>query len=302
MVSEQGHLPEDLGKMGPSGGRLVRLQKECAGGMLLLPKPGRQTLGNRCPIDTLELEPGLRLPPNTSSSQGHPETPRGTNYSDLNSPFVAEEELVLHSKTAIAGGSMGNPFPERCSSPGPSTSSRPRDIQTVSLDPESETLRNRGLSEKVISTLRASRKNVTSAIYLKIWKRYCSWLGVERPDTSSPPINRILDFLQCGLELGLRPSTLKVQVSALSSFYDCSLASHRWIRRFFRAVSRLRPSLKSRAPTWDLNIVLEGLTKPPFVPLSEISLKHLSLKTALERSRPFLVGNPTSRSPKITSV
>ena len=32
-------------------------------------------------------------------------------------------------------------------------------------------------------------------------------------------------------------------------------------------------------PQWDLGIVLEALSKPPYEPLPEVSLKHLTLKT-----------------------
>ncbi|KAL0173584.1 hypothetical protein M9458_029552, partial [Cirrhinus mrigala] len=43
----------------------------------------------------------------------------------------------------------------------------------------------------------------------------------------------------------------------------------------------LRPPVRSRVPTWDLAVVLEALCKPPFEPLEEISVRFLSLKTAL---------------------
>ena len=32
-------------------------------------------------------------------------------------------------------------------------------------------------------------------------------------------------------------------------------------------------------PLWDLDMILEALSKPPYVPLGEASLKHLTLKT-----------------------
>ncbi|XP_071980774.1 uncharacterized protein [Engystomops pustulosus] len=40
---------------------------------------------------------------------------------------------------------------------------------------------------------------------------------------------KVLDFLQEGFDKGLRPSTLKVQVSALSAYFDTALAEHRSI-------------------------------------------------------------------------
>ena len=40
-----------------------------------------------------------------------------------------------------------------------------------------------------------------------------------------------------------------------------------------------RPRLTLVLPQWDLGIVLEALSKPPYEPLIEASLKHLALKT-----------------------
>ena len=40
-----------------------------------------------------------------------------------------------------------------------------------------------------------------------------------------------------------------------------------------------RPRLTPILPQWDLGIVLEALSKPPYEPLREAFLKHLTLKT-----------------------
>ena len=40
-----------------------------------------------------------------------------------------------------------------------------------------------------------------------------------------------------------------------------------------------RPRFTPVLPQWDLGIVLEALSKPPYEPLREGSLKHLTLKT-----------------------
>ena len=40
-----------------------------------------------------------------------------------------------------------------------------------------------------------------------------------------------------------------------------------------------RPRVAPILPHWDLGIVLEALSRPPYEPLREASLKHLTLKT-----------------------
>jgi hypothetical protein len=42
----------------------------------------------------------------------------------------------------------------------------------------------------------------------------------------------------------------------------------------------MRPVIQSRVPSWDLTVVLEGLSLAPFEPLGEVSEKFLSFKVA----------------------
>lgn len=48
-----------------------------------------------------------------------------------------------------------------------------------------------------------------------------------------------------------------------------------------KGARRLLPVSRSLVPLWDLAVVLDGLTRPPFEPLEEVDMKHLSLKTVL---------------------
>ncbi|KAG8539364.1 hypothetical protein GDO81_021012 [Engystomops pustulosus] len=135
-----------------------------------------------------------------------------------------------------------------------------------------------GLSHKVISTLKASRKPVTQAIYFRIWNKFVTFCGPEIPNQNSPNISQVLDFLQAGFDKGLKTSSLKVQISALSAFFDSPLADHQWVRRFIRATSRLKPTIRIAVPSWDLSVVLNYLTGPPFEPLDSKNIKELTLK------------------------
>ena len=63
---------------------------------------------------------------------------------------------------------------------------------------------------------------------------------------------------------GLSPQTMKG--------YWCCLAS---VLRLKLSQLKLTPVL----PQWDLGIVLEALSKPPYEPLRDASLQHLTLKT-----------------------
>lgn len=140
-----------------------------------------------------------------------------------------------------------------------------------------------------MSTMQSSRKTVTHKIYFKVWRTFLQFCGDPYVDPEQCNISKILDFLQAGLDKGLRPATLKVQISALSSFFSRALALDPWIARFIRGASRIRPTGRITTPPWDLSLVLSALTKPPFEPVSEVSVKLLTLKAA------FLVAITTAR-------
>ena len=54
---------------------------------------------------------------------------------------------------------------------------------------------------------------------------------------------------------------------------------HRTISDMIASMELQRPRVTPVLPQWDLGIVLEALSKSPYKPLVEASLKHLTLKT-----------------------
>ncbi len=50
------------------------------------------------------------------------------------------------------------------------------------------------------------------------------------------------------------------------------------VSRFLRGTLRLRPAARTRVPTWDMAIVLQGFSLAPFKPLKEVPAKLLNLK------------------------
>lgn len=74
---------------------------------------------------------------------------------------------------------------------------------------EESLLNSKGLSDRVVNTILASRKKVTQAIYVKFCKVFCSWLDTKKVSAGFPAF---LEFLQDGADQELAISTLKVQV------------------------------------------------------------------------------------------
>lgn len=81
------------------------------------------------------------------------------------------------------------------------------------------------------------------------------------------------------------PSTLKVYVAAISVFHlpidGRTVGKHRLVAGFLRGARQLCPSHPVIMPVWDLSLVLDALSGPPFEPLHTAELKVLSFKMAL---------------------
>ncbi|XP_044162144.1 uncharacterized protein LOC122946519 isoform X1 [Bufo gargarizans] len=289
MEVEPGGIPNDLPTVGETSSGFICVQQKYSAGLFLLARPKRRTTGGGCSFPTLGYEPSLRFSPTSPHTANPEEIERVLIHADLGSSSLAQESLVFGSKDHVHQGTNNPSKKTRPTITRSSVSPQPGQTEPYSVDPERQTLRNKGLSDKVISTLQSCRKPITRAIYNKIWKKFSSWLSQNQADARSPTVGCILEFLQEGFDAGLKPSTLKVQVSALSCCLDTPLADHRWIRSFLKAASRLRPTLRQSVPPWSLNVVLEGLCDPPFEPIGQISEKFLSLKAV------FLLAITTAR-------
>lgn len=138
------------------------------------------------------------------------------------------------------------------------------------------------LSDKVITTFQASRRPSMTRIYESTCWAFCVWCGKHHMDPTSADIPDIMDFLQLGLDKGLAASTLHRQTAALSTVIMCppytSLPHHPLVQGFLHRVTNMCPPTVHRYPSWDLSLVLQALTSPPFEPLG--SLKFLSYKMA----------------------
>ncbi|XP_069813158.1 uncharacterized protein [Dendropsophus ebraccatus] len=275
-----GGFPSNLQSLGDPESRPVRHQDEQKSKRILFPVSEGQPRCHRRTSTELGQRPPLRLPTDQASISGNTQDQAGQSRRHSGCSLLAQKGVVrlveetVDSRPLGASGETGSP------TPGTSTSPDSTEPSLNSLACERQLLIDRGLSPQVISTLLASRKRVTSAIYLRTWKAFCRYVNQPINVIAPPNIPLILDFLQEGLNMNLRPSTIKVQISALSALFDFRLAEHPWVKRFTKAATRLAPSIKSRLPPWDLNIVLSGLTISPFEPMLELPIRLLSWKLA----------------------
>ncbi|XP_068101500.1 uncharacterized protein [Hyperolius riggenbachi] len=287
MVTQPKGFSDDKFSMGMSRTGSIRQEKELKMSKILCPVSGGFSLGSGCVLDKLGQHDDVCLSANSITFKSIEEDHSGQSKGHIDCPIVAQTSLVhitsissdirANSPTADAGLVIA----------GPSVASRSESTSPISLEPEWVILKSKGFSDGLAETLLNSRKKVTRVIYQKAWRVFNDWCTNRSFNNRS--LRSVLEFLQCGYKKGLSISTLKVQVSALSVFLERKLAQEDYIIRFFQALKRLKPSVRSRIPAWDLNVVLQGLCESPFEPLSQVSDKFLTLKTI------FLIAITTAR-------
>nr|XP_055049505.1 uncharacterized protein LOC129434990 [Misgurnus anguillicaudatus] len=138
------------------------------------------------------------------------------------------------------------------------------------------------LPQAVSNTIDAARAPSTRRAYALKWNLFVTWCSSQREDPRECPINIVLLYLQHRLDGRLSPSTIKVDIAAISAHHSLingrSVGQHDLVIRFLRGARRLNPSRPPSIPPWDLSMVLKALQSPPFEPLQSASLKLLSMK------------------------
>ena len=125
--------------------------------------------------------------------------------------------------------------------------------EAMGLAAERQRLERLGLSQDVVRTIQSARAASTRASYTAKWTAFQRWCVEKALDPTACSLPHILSFLQLLVDRNLAFSTVKTYAAAISSL----------------------------APQWDLALVLRALIKAPFEPLDQVSLKFLSVKTAL---------------------
>ena len=229
---------------------------------------------------------------NTTSITTHREV---RCHGDLHHSQVAPQVVVhpdsghVNRGTTPAAGTSRHAVAEE----GPIASSVPRPIAIDGMEIERRRLETEGFPAEVIDTIQKSIRKSSSGQYNRLWKIYGNWCVERQLDPCTAPVRDVLSFLQSLVSKGLAFRTIGVYRSAISKFHDhvhgLPLGQHIKVIKFMRGVFNNNPPCRVLFPTWDINIVLDFLRKPPFVPLNQCGLQALTFKVV------FLVAVTSAR-------
>ncbi|XP_057180897.1 uncharacterized protein LOC130548268 [Triplophysa rosa] len=248
----------------------------------------RGTPRHGCPSAQLAAgQAEVRLPPSephcTDPVQGQG---RGAS-SVTRCATLAQPDLVLGANALDDSSPLADSPDEGPAFPGEGhvMASQARPLEPPCLAPGRDEEILSGLPPAVVATISQARAPATRRLYAYKWRLFSTWCASRGEDPRSCAIGSVLSFLQERLETNLSPSTLKVYVAAIAAHHNSvagkSLGQHDLVIRFLRGARRRNPPRPHSIPSWDLDVALTGLTRPPFEPLGDASLPHLTMKTVL---------------------
>ena len=245
-----------------------------------------QSFGPGCTGSSLAGRPSVRLSSACADSAGTSKGPSGGSQCPACGSLLAREELVstaaqtLLRCTVAPTRQEGSPVPTGRADLAPQSTTPPAMCLAVGGP---EPLLS-SCADPVRHTIMSARAPSTRLQYENRWKLFSNWCAGRNEDPVHCSVPTILDFLQSLLDEGRSHSTLKVYVAAISCGHvrvdNGTVGSHGLVSLFLRGAQRLHPQSTTRAPAWDLPLVLDALRRPPFEPLAQAELKWVSCKTA----------------------
>ena len=143
--------------------------------------------------------------------------------------------------------------------------------------------KEQGFSEALTAQIEAPQRGSTRSLYEAKWTIFTKWCLSNQVDFRAPPLKVITDFLlYLFQDRKLQPDTIDGYRSAIADKLGNSpinASKYENLTRLQDSFHRDRPKGRRGIPSWNLSLVSHQLTKAPFEPLKEASLKHLTLKT-----------------------
>ena len=201
--------------------------------------------------------------------------PLQQNNSDC--PRVAQHALVLGS----SGNVQSNPTVSAQHTKLSVSNLSNLNLHAWLLEPQQS--RSRTSLRQWQHELRLLTRGSTRSVYEAKWTIFTKWCLSNQVDFRAPPLKAIADFLlHLFQDKKLQPGTIDGYRSAIADKLDNStinVSKDENLIRLLDSFHRDRPKGRRGIPSWNLSLVLHQLTKAPFKPLKEASLKHLTFKT-----------------------
>ena len=240
-------------------------------------------LGSRCTQPVLGKSGPICLPTDSHLGQsGGKATKRTVQEAHSDCSWVAEHALVLGSSDHVQLNSTESAQSADTALQS-DTSQESDQPKSPCMAPRASVIKEQGFSEAVAARIEAPQRRSTRSVYEAKWTIFTKWCISHKVDFRAPPVKSVADFLMYLFQdRKLQPSTIDGYRSAIADKLGNSsinISKNENLTRLLDSFHRDRPKGQRGIPSWNLSLVLHQLTKAPFEPIKEASLKHLTFKT-----------------------
>ena len=286
VVPSSGGFSKPVQEVAPASNRSLRHEIQPQATSVCLPSSGLPSCGSGCSHSAMGGSGRLCLPTNChlgesgGEATGHPVQKVNSNCSGM-----AQHALVLgfsaHVQPSSAEStSAAQPVDTTLQSDPSQKSDQP---ESSCMAPRATAIKEQGFSEAVAARIETPQRRSTRSVYEAKWTIFTKWCVANQVDFRAPPVKSVADFLLYLFEVKeLQPSTIDGYRSAIADKLGnttVNISKEDNLTRLLDSFHRDRPKGRRGIPSWNLSLVLHQLTKAPFEPLREASLKHLTFKT-----------------------
>ena len=286
VVPPSGSFSTNMQPMAPSPNRSVCHEVQSQITSVCLSSTGLPGCSSGCTYSAMGRSGCIRLPTDRHIGQSGGEAtglPVQETHSDC--PGLAQHALVLGLGEHVQSSSPQPAQPTQSANTALQSDPSQKSDKSKSpcLAPRATKIKEQGFSEAVAVRIEAPQRRSTRSVYEAKWTIFTKWCVSNQVDFRSPPVKSVADFrMHLFEDKKLQPSTIDGYRSAIADKLGdttVNISKDDNLTRLLESFHRDRPKGRRRIPSWNLSLVLHQLTKAPFEPLREASLKHLTFKT-----------------------
>ena len=286
MVPPSGSFPTTMQSMAPASNRPICHEVQPQVTSVCLSGTGLPGYSSGCSHPAMGRSGRIRLPTDRHIGQSGGEAtglPVQETHSDCSR--MAQHALVLGPSDHVQSDPSQPAQPAQSSNTAfqSDSSQKSDESKPPCLAPRASKIKEQGFSEAVAARIEAPQRKSTRSVYEAKWTIFTKWCDTNQVDFRSPPVKAVADFLMYLFEdRKLQPSTIDGYRSAIADKLGdtpINISRNENLTRLLESFHRDRPKGRRGIPSWNLSLVLHQLTRAPFEPLREASLKHVTFKT-----------------------
>ena len=285
MVPISTDLQTNFQTLGESPSGPLRNQPEQKTSYICLSDSGSSGLGSRCPQHPMGKPGCLRFSSHRPTAQGCTKTSISNMQDGSDCPRLADKTMVLEPGGIVSGHPKTTPTHTHSAQ---TTTEQPLPCQPNIPEPpcpvsQSSALQEHDFSAEVAEGIAAPQRLSTRSIYASKWTVFQCWCTDKQVDFRNPSIGDICNFFWYLFnDLNRCPSTIEGYRTAIVDTLGNTkqnISTNTEIARLIASFHRDKPKNSRPIPKWNLSLVLQRLTQPPFEPQEEAGLKFLTWKT-----------------------